>query len=184
MLGIGIRRPKDATLLGGQNHTRYIKSQSFKIAYGEAIIIEWSIGKMAMLLSQYEMQFLPQKAVKGQAVADYLAKHPDLRMTKLYEDLPDEIAEVCMTQTSSKGQVWQLLFDGASRMGPQGNIIVGVGVVLVYSQNYVIPRAFLLTEPCSKNVVKYNALLIGMQITDEIGVKNLEAYGDSKLIVN
>ena len=33
-------------------------------------------------------------------------------------------------------------------------------------------------------VAKYNALLIAMQITDEIGVKNLEAYGDSKLIVN
>ena len=34
------------------------------------------------------------------------------------------------------------------------------------------------------NVAEYNALLIGMQIADEIGVKNLEAYGDSKLIVN
>jgi len=32
--------------------------------------------------------------------------------------------------------------------------------------------------------VKYNALLIGIQIADEIGIKNLEAYGDSKLIVN
>ena len=32
--------------------------------------------------------------------------------------------------------------------------------------------------------MEYNALLIGMLITDEIGVKNLEAYGDSKLIVN
>jgi len=105
MLGIGIRHPKDATLLGGQNHTHHIKSQSFKIAYGEAIITEWSIGKMAMLLSQYKMQFLSQKAVKGQAVADFLAKHPDLRMTKLYEDLPDEIAEVCLTQTSFKGQM-------------------------------------------------------------------------------
>ena len=34
------------------------------------------------------------------------------------------------------------------------------------------------------NVAEYNALLIGMQIADEIGIKNLEAYGDSKLIVN
>jgi len=32
--------------------------------------------------------------------------------------------------------------------------------------------------------VKYNALLIGMQLAEEIGVKNLEANGDSKLIVN
>jgi len=80
--------------------------------------------------------------------------------------------------------VWQLFFDGASRTGPRGNIIVGVGVVFISPQNYVIPRAFSLTESCSSNVAEYNALLIGMQIVDEIGVKNLKAYGDSKLIVN
>ena len=64
------------------------------------------------------MQFLPQRAVKGQAVADFLAKHPDSRATKLYEDLPDEVAKVCLTQTVFEGQVWQLFFDGASRTGP------------------------------------------------------------------
>ena len=72
--------------------------------------------------------------------------------------------------------MWQLFFDGASRTGPQGHVIEGVGVVLVSSQNYVIPRAFSLTEPCSNNVAEYNAFLIGIQIADEIGVKNLEAY--------
>ena len=46
MLGIGIRRPEEATLLGGPNHTCHIKSQSFSIAYDEAIIAEWSIGKI------------------------------------------------------------------------------------------------------------------------------------------
>jgi len=40
MLGIGIHRPEDATLLGGPNHTRQIKSQSFENAYDEAIITE------------------------------------------------------------------------------------------------------------------------------------------------
>ena len=48
----------------------------------------------------------------------------------------------------------------------------------------MIPRAFSLTEPCSNNVSEYNGLLIGMQLAEEIGVKNLEAYGDSKLIIN
>ena len=33
-------------------------------------------------------------------------------------------------------------------------------------------------------MAKYNAPLIEMQIAEEIGVKHLEAYGDSKLIVN
>ena len=59
-----------------------------------------------------------------------------------------------------------------------------MGVVLVSQQNYVIPRAFSLTEPCSNNIAEYNALLIGMQIANVIDVKNLEAYGDSKLIAN
>jgi len=56
--------------------------------------------------------------------------------------------------------------------------------VLVSKQNYIILRVFSLTEPCSNNGQEYNALLVGMQIIDEIGVKNLEAYGDSKIIVN
>ena len=62
--------------------------------------------------------------------------------------------------------------------------MAGVGVVLVFPQNYIIPRAFSLTKSCSNNVAEYNALLIRMQIDDEISIKNLKAYGDSKLIVN
>ena len=54
---------------------------------------------------QYEMQFLPQKAMKGQAVADFLAEHPDPRTTKLYEDLLDEVAGICLIQTSFEGQL-------------------------------------------------------------------------------
>ena len=46
MLGVIIRCPEDTTLLGGQNYTRYIKSQSLKIAYDEAIVTEWSIGEI------------------------------------------------------------------------------------------------------------------------------------------
>ena len=50
MLGVGIHHPEDMTLLGGPNHTRHIKSQFFKIPYDEAIITEWSIGKMGHIV--------------------------------------------------------------------------------------------------------------------------------------
>jgi len=63
-------------------------------------------------------------------------------------------------------------------MGLTGNIIAGVGIMLISPQNYVIHHAFSLIEPCSNNVMEYDALLIGMQLAEEIGVKNLEAYGD------
>jgi len=77
------------------------------------------------------MHFLSQKFVKGKLMADFLAEHLDPKATELYENLPDEVAEICLIQTSFKGLVWQLFFDGASRMGPRGNVIVGAGVVLI-----------------------------------------------------
>ena len=91
--------------------------------------------------------------------------------SKLYDDLSDEIAEVNLINTSSEEQVWQLFFDGASRTSPEGNIVAGVGVVLIFPYNYVIPRAFSLTNPCSNNISEYNAFVIGMQLAKKIGVK-------------
>ena len=114
--------------------------------------------KWAILLSQYEMQFMLQKEIKGQAVTYFLADHPVLGSSKLYDDLPDKIAEVNMIHTSSEEQVWQLFFNGASRISPEGNIIAGVGIVYISSYNHVIPCAFLLTEPCSNNILEQCSL--------------------------
>jgi len=130
------------------------------------------------------MQFMPQKAIKDQDVVDFLADHPVLRNSKLYDDLPDEIAEVNAINVFSEEQVWLLFFDGASRTGSGGNIIAGIGVVLISPYNYVIPRVFSLTGPCSNNISEYNTLLIGMQLAETIKTKNPKAYSDSKLIVN
>ena len=139
------------------------------------------LAKWAILLSQYDMRFVPQKAIKGQALADFLAAHPILESSKLHEDILDEVFETNMT---SEDEVWQIYFDGASRTGPKGKIIAGVGVVFTSPQNHILPRAFSLTTPYSNNVAEYNALLIGLQLAHEMGVRYLEAYGDSKLIVN
>ena len=56
-------------------------------------------------------------------------------------------------------------------MSPEGNIIAGVVEVLISPHNFVIPCAFLLTKPCSNNISEYNALLIGMQLAEEIESK-------------
>ena len=69
-------------------------------------------------------------------------------------------------------------------MSPRGNIVAWVGVALVSLWNYMVPCAFLLAESYTNNVTEYNALLISMQLAQEIGVKHLKAYGDSKLFIN
>ena len=139
------------------------------------------LAKWAIIMSQYDMLFVPQKAVKGQALADFLVAHLVPKNSKLHEDILDEVFESNIT---SKNEVWQMFFDGASRIGHKGKIIAGVGVVFISPQNHVLLRAFSLTESCSNNVAKYNALLIGLQLAHEMGVRYLEAYGDSKLIIN
>jgi len=81
--------------------------------------------KWALLLSQYDMLFVPQKAVKGQTLADFLAAHPVSESSKFHEDIPDEVFESNIT---SEDEVWQIFFDGASRIGPKGKIILVWGL--------------------------------------------------------
>src|SRR5436190_12400326 len=64
------------------------------------------LTKWAMLLSQYDMHFLPQKATKGQAIADLLAENPTSKSATLFEELPDETAEVHTSQ--GHPAVWQM----------------------------------------------------------------------------
>jgi len=70
------------------------------------------LANWVILLSQYDMTFVPQKAIKGQALADFLAAHQVPESLKLHEDIPDEVIEANIT---SSVDVWQLFFDGASR---------------------------------------------------------------------
>ena len=101
--------------LVGQTINVISKVNPLRLLMTKPSLLNSRLAKWAILLSQCEMHFLPQKAVKGQAVTDFLAEHPDPRAVKLYADLPDEVAEGCLTQTSFEEQVWQLFFDGASR---------------------------------------------------------------------
>ena len=62
------------------------------------------LATWAILLSQSDMQFMPQKAIKRQAMANFLADHPILGNSKLYDDLPDEINEVNLITPSQKNK--------------------------------------------------------------------------------
>ena len=49
-----------------------------------------------MLLTPFDIKFMPQKAIKGQAIADFLAAHPCPDNEELPNDLPDD--EVMLTE--------------------------------------------------------------------------------------
>jgi hypothetical protein len=69
------------------------------------------MAKWAMFLSQFDIVFIPQKAMKGQALANFLAAHYIPDDFPIDDDLPDEEVFVATVGNSS----WQMYFDGAFR---------------------------------------------------------------------
>jgi len=114
---------------------------------------------------------MPQKAVKGQAIVDFLAAHPCADNEELPNDLPEDKV------MPAKIKAWQLYFDGAAKS--QGT---GVGIVFV-TLSGLIPYSFSLLEICSNNVAKYEALIIDLEFALEMCVDQLEVFDDSRLII-
>jgi ribonuclease HI len=59
----------------------------------------------------------------------------------------------------------------------------GVGNIIISPNGAVFEALSLLDCKCTNNQIEYDALLFGLQILHDIGVKHVEAYGDSLLVV-
>jgi len=137
-------------------------------------VLSGRLAKWAIILEQYDLIYVPQKAVKGQALVDFLADHPIPDEWELNDDLPDE--EVFVIDILPP---WKMYFNGAA---PQDG--AGAGVVLVSPEKHILPYSFALTQLCSNDVAEYQALVLGLQMALEIGIKDLDVYGDSQLVIN
>jgi ribonuclease HI len=71
-----------------------------------------------------------------------------------------------------------LFFDGSACREGQG-----VGVILISPRGAVFGQSVRLEYFCSNNQVKYEAILLGLQILSSMGVRHVEAFGDSLLVV-
>ncbi|XP_028096381.1 uncharacterized protein LOC114296288 [Camellia sinensis] len=147
-------------------------------------ILSGKITKWAVILQQFAIEYVPQKAVKGQALADILVAHPIPNDSPLVIDLPDK--EVMQVEIQ-KG--WKVYFDGASR-SPDGkkqenpkNNKAGIGIVFVTLDNAIITHSFALSERCSNNKAEYKAIIAGLELALQIPIEGLSIYGDSKLMV-
>ncbi|XP_074298270.1 uncharacterized protein LOC141629112 [Silene latifolia] len=158
-----------------QAHTIHVVSKADPIKYIlSRPVLSGRLVKWAMLLKQYDLVFVPQKVVKGQAIADFFADHPVPAEWEISDDLlGEEIVYVDVLPP------WQMYFDGAARQDG-----AGAGVVFVTPQNHLMPYAFTLTQLCTNNMAEYQALILGLQMAIEIGVRDMDIYEDSKLVIN
>ena len=158
-------------------HTTYLVSRMDPIKYlMETPYIHGRLAKWQVMLSQYHIVYITKKSIKGSIIADQLAELPTETTDKVDFDFPDEnlIAQI----DSVKDQRWEMYFDGA--VNSTGN---GIGAVLISPDGEQVPIAIQLEFDCTNNVAEYEACVCGLQAALERGIKRLNVYGDSALII-
>ncbi|XP_027150330.1 uncharacterized protein LOC113750569 [Coffea eugenioides] len=139
------------------------------------------LAKWQIILSEFDIVFTSQKAVKGQAIADHLAENPrdnDYQPLRTY--FPDErVLFVGATDDiSEQSPEWRLFFDGASN-----SLGAGIGAVLVSPEGKHYPAAAKLQFVCTNNMAEYEACIFGLNMALEMEIKELIAFSDSDLLV-
>jgi ribonuclease HI len=59
----------------------------------------------------------------------------------------------------------------------------GVGIIIISPNGDIFEALNWLDHKCTNNQIEYEALLFDLQILHDMGVKHVEAYGDSLLVV-
>jgi ribonuclease HI len=128
-------------------------------------ILSGRVGKWVYALVEYDLRFEPIGSMKGQIVAEFIVQH------RIDKQLDLDVGYTTFTP-------WKLHFDGsACRSG------CGVGIIIMSPSGAIFEALSRLDHKCTNNQIEYEALLFGLQILHDMGVKHVEAYGDSLLVV-
>jgi len=75
-------------------------------------------------------------------------------------------------------KTWRVYFDGAANK--KG---CGIGVLLVSPEEAFTPLAIKLGFEAANNIAEYEACILALEAALELGIKELEVFGDSALII-
>ncbi|GKV32763.1 hypothetical protein SLEP1_g41344 [Rubroshorea leprosula] len=126
-------------------------------------LLRGRIGKWVLALSEFNLKYMPQKAVKGQALADFLADHPCLEV-EADEEKGIDLFSISLVP-------WKLIFDGSSI-----DSMSGAGIIIISPVGLKTQMSFQLDFNCTNNQAEYEALIIGLEVLVEL--KLLEEFDD------
>jgi hypothetical protein len=106
--------------------------------------------------------YAPRSAIKSQVLADFVAEWTEMQTP------PAKIEH----------ETWIMYFDGS--VMKEG---AGVGLIFISPLGVRMEYMVRLHFPASNNAAEYEALINGLQIAIELGIKHLEIRGDSELVV-
>jgi ribonuclease HI len=121
------------------------------------------IAKWAVELMGETISFGPWKAIKSQVLADFMAEWVDTQLPT----------------APIQPELWTMYFDGSlMKTG------AGAGLLFISPLGKHVRYVLRLHFPASNNVAEYEALVNGLRIAVELGVRRLDARGDLQLIID
>jgi ribonuclease HI len=121
-------------------------------------IAKWVVEIMGETIS-----FAPRKAIKSQVLADFVAEWVDTQLPA----------------TLIQPELWTMYFDGSlMKTG------AGAGLLFISPLGKHLRYVLRLHFPASNNVAEYEALINGLRIAIELGVRRLDARGDLQLVID
>jgi ribonuclease HI len=109
------------------------------------------------------ISFAPWKAIKSQILADFVAEWVDTQLPT----------------APIQPELWTMFFDGSlMKTG------AGAGLLFISPLGKHLRYVLRLHFPASNNVAEYEALVNGLRIAIELGVRRLDARGDSQLVID
>nr|ABA96933.1 retrotransposon protein, putative, unclassified [Oryza sativa Japonica Group] len=126
-----------------------------------APILKGRVGKWIFALTEFDLRYESPKAVKGQAIADFIVDHRD-----------DSIGSVDIVP-------WTLFFDGS--VCTHG---CGIGLVIISPRGASFEFAYTIMPYATNNQAEYEAVLKGLQWLKEVEPDAIEIMGDSLLVIS
>ncbi|XP_048138577.1 uncharacterized protein LOC115743577 [Rhodamnia argentea] len=138
----------------------------------EKPVLVGKLAKWQILISEFDVQTMTQKSVKGRAIADMLAE--SVAKPRI-EDEIDPLDDCVLLITTEK---WIMYFDGAINLSGSRT-----EAVLISPDGQHYPRAAKLLFSCTNNIANYEACILELQAAVEMEIRRLEVYGNSALII-
>ena len=107
-----------------------------------------------MILSEFDIEYVDRKAIKGRAIADQLENVP----IESSNPIPVDFLDMHILQTELI--TWKFYFDGSYTYHGSGAIIL-----FIMPLGVTIPKSYKLLFPYTKNMEKYEALVLGLKLT-------------------
>ncbi|XP_074323791.1 uncharacterized protein LOC141688621 [Apium graveolens] len=136
-------------------------------------MLKWTVE-----LGQFEVDYKPRTAIKGQALADFVLEFPSHQEVEPGALVVIPSTEEVGLERQNSAPWWSLYVDGASNGDG-----AGAGIELISPEAHKIRRTTHLAFHATNNDAEYEALINGLKLSLEMKVENLNVFSYSMIVV-